>query len=983
MNHPWTEPVLEALASMRGEPKPLLRRVNALLDDDVGGRLTEEGLVSLLDEAHPDDPVRKNLHLALAQWDHAPSDVLWMEATEPSSAERRQRVYCKLDLGRSTAEAFERLFPPAKNETVVISDEFHPWYTQDRAAEHDFYWYHYRRHLLEDRKWPADAVARLDQDAKKVVERLADPTEQAAYQSKGLVVGYVQSGKTANFLGVIAKAADAGYRLVIVLTGTVEMLRAQTQRRLDMQLVGRENILAGADPNDPEAITGLDYQDDPDWLNGGFNSFGARPSSTGWPDIVRLTTHQWDYRSLRQGIKTLEFEHVDPSKPLVDPVNIHRTAVRLIVVKKNSTVLRRLVSDLRQVSGRVGQVPALIIDDESDQASVNTSNPKKWTSDERGRNAVNRRIAELLSFLPRAQYVGYTATPFANVFVDPTDPVGIFPKDFVIALDRPPGYMGVRDFHDIDDEVPPDERTVANSQEQAHVRNLTASGETADQELREAMDAFVLTGAVKLYREAKGASEHAHHTMLVHQSVRQAEHRELANKIARLWREGGYSSSTGLLRLRSLYTQDILPVSRARAEDLPTPGDFQELEPYIAESVTRITSAAGDPVLVINSDQDLDQEHLDFDKRRVWRILVGGMKLSRGFTIEGLTVSYYRRTTYQAATLMQTGRWFGFRDGYRDLVRLYIDRAADKGAKTFDLYEAFEAVCRDEEAFRAELERYAVMVDGRPQITPKQIPPLVSQHLPWLKPDAPNKMFNAKLVERRSPGTPIEPVAYPLKPEKLGRNAQRMRPLLEAAHEHRKLAYTSGASGKLVRYVAWTGLVRHDEVVAAVRELEWLTEDHFLPDLRYLTSLGSEEVQDWAVILPQHQDVSVSARLFGGGPYSLFKRRRREGRGGSFGALSDPKHRRAAERIAAGTTPQDADEDIADGLVDSRRGAVLVYPVIEDESALAESEGEVNPERVVLAFVAVPPTTATRRNQSLVTFTVHDPSRVSDPIIDR
>ena len=188
----------------------------------------------------------------------------------------------------------------------------------------------------------------------------------------------------------------------------------------------------------------------------------------------------------------------------------------------------------------------------------------------------------------------------------------------------------------------------------------------------------------------------------------------------------------------------------ARADGEPVPTSFDDLKPYIAEAIAEMTSGGADPVLIVNSDKDVQaqQEALDFDKGRVWRILVGGTKLSRGFTVEGLTVSYFRRKAGQADTLMQAGRWFGFREGYRDLVRLYIRRD-----HKVDLYEAFEALLLDEEAFRDELGKYAGLdEDGKPIVEPRQIPPLVSQHLPWLKPTARNKMFNAVVKARASVG---------------------------------------------------------------------------------------------------------------------------------------------------------------------------------------------------------------------------------------
>ncbi|MGW3811064.1 hypothetical protein [Micromonospora sp. NPDC005113] len=168
-----------------------------------------------------------------------------------------------------------------------------------------------------------------------------------AYQAKGLVVGYVQSGKTANLTGVIAKAVDAGYRLVIVLTGTTNMLRAQTQRRLDMELVGRENLEPEISAHDNK---GHEYQDDPDWESDRFIRHGGRPSDAGYPDIRRLSTHGWDYRRLRQGFLALEFPRRERSLPLFAPVNLYTSDARLVVAKKNKTVLQDLVADLGRVA---------------------------------------------------------------------------------------------------------------------------------------------------------------------------------------------------------------------------------------------------------------------------------------------------------------------------------------------------------------------------------------------------------------------------------------------------------------------------------------------------------------------------------------------------------------------------------------------------------------------------------------------------------
>ena len=232
-------------------------------------------------------------------------------------------------------------------------------------------------------------------------------------------------------------------------------------------------------------------------------------------------------------------------------------------MKKNATVLKRLVGDLKKVRKQLGEIPTLIIDDESDQASVNTTDPRKWKEGETERTSINRLLSELLSLLPRAQYVGYTATPYANVFVDPEDAEDIFPKDFLLALRKPQGYMGVSDFHDLDVVYGEGERNPENSNEKAFVRDLT--GDTLEErrlELAAAMDAFVLAGAIKLYREKAGNKPGAfrHHTMLVNESFKKDDHAETAEIVKSIWNGAGYVSGLGYERLRDLYESDFLPV---------------------------------------------------------------------------------------------------------------------------------------------------------------------------------------------------------------------------------------------------------------------------------------------------------------------------------------------------------------------------------------------------------------------------------------
>ena len=298
-----------------------------------------------------------------------------------------------------------------------------------------------------------ESVSELDNATDAIVSRLSDPERVEAFQTKGLVVGYVQSGKTANFTGVIAKAADAGYRLIIVLGGTMNILRDQTQRRLDKELVGRE-------------LLGDDYKGDPEIEE--FLSHGGRPSDKGAFDWQRLTGPEYEYKSLHRGIDALEFERIDPSRLLFDPINLHRSKARLIVLKKQKVVLDRLIRDFKRFRmAKPADIPTLVIDDESDQASINTRPPNS-----RERTAINKKITDLMKLFPRGQYVGYTATPFANVFINPDDAEDLFPKDYIVSLPRPRFYMGLQEFVDTD---PPDGKEPFESKESCYIRTLKAT----------------------------------------------------------------------------------------------------------------------------------------------------------------------------------------------------------------------------------------------------------------------------------------------------------------------------------------------------------------------------------------------------------------------------------------------------------------------------------------------------------------------------
>jgi hypothetical protein len=919
-----------------GPPRDLVARVGPDAADR-GETVTSADLAVLIADAQAPDPFLTALGLQVHKWD-AEQAADWAECTEPSTPARRDVICAKLGLDTAGAAAMLDKRPIFTDETVVITAPWERWYTAERAAQHQFYWPHYRDYLLKIRNWPETNVTALDLATTNVVERLSDPTRPEAHQSKGLVVGYVQSGKTANFTGVIAKAIDAGYRLVIVMTGTIEMLRAQTQRRLDMEMVGSQNILADYTA-EQAAAANVDYQDDPEWGAGRFVDLGDDPIQN---EIHRLTKHHGDYQ---KQFKNLKIERFEMGKPLFDPTNLFSAAARLVVTKKNSVVLLKLVGDLQANRKAFAEIPVLIIDDESDQASVNTVNPEKVRAAKaagaeiKERRAINQRIADMLALMPRAQYVGYTATPFANVFVDPSDPEGIYPKDFVISLRRPPGYMGVEDFHDLDLDLDAEPtacaaETLEGSNFAAHVRDLVVS-EAADDaddraaELARAIDMFVLAGACKLYRATQPPHPvFKHHTMLIHESVRNADQKELAGLVRNLWTAAAFSSPAGAKRLRSLYEGDVLPVSALRREvDAAALPSFDVLKPWIAKAIGRITEHNNNPVIVVNRDKEIEQQQLDFDRHSTWRILLGGAKLSRGFTVEGLTVTYFRRAVTVSDSLTQMGRWFGFRDGYRDLVRLYIDRNAKFGPRRVDLYKAFEAVAHDEAAFRAQLAMYAEWDGDKPRVLPSQIPPLVSQHLPWLRPTAGNKMFNAVLEEQSEQF--FTPVGYSNDIDEQRANLQLWRPVLSSVADINAFP-AAGQAG----LQAFTGVVPAGELLELIGKLQWMYlygERSVQPKLNYyrrLTTTKRALLKDFLLVLPQPGDQLED--LAGVGTRHVIVRNRRA-RGGDvvpkFGEITDPKHRRFVQPLLGAEKPVHLYADMwARG-----RGVALAYLMREEK----------------------------------------------------
>jgi Z1 domain len=843
-------------------PQPIANLVRRLGEIDA----STTSIVDMILELPPTDPVHFDFHRLLLVWDNEKDPAWGSPLTVRNSSERRLQVLELLGVDGYGVVELNAAFRLPSERVVVISDEWERWYETEGHRFPAFYWPRYERMLSRRPNWTPAALRNLDESSTAVVERLARPWREDAYQSRGLVVGHVQSGKTTNFTAVIAKAIDEGYRLIIVFTGTIDILRAQTQRRLDMELVGRENILGGISEDDSELLAELDYQQDADWEAHNFVEYGVSPVDLGAPEIRRLTRHKWDYKRLLNGLATLDYskDRVNASLPLFHESNLGQSSVRLMVVKKNATVLDRLIKDLRSIHAPLAEIPALIIDDESDLASVDTTAlGARWIEGKRERTKINSKISELMRMMKRAQYVGYTATPFANVFIDPDDSEDLYPRDFIISLPTPPNYLGPAAFHDLDfDTATRSERTLETSNELAFVRNASAeSPEEDDRIIQAALDSFVISGAIKLYRQHIGLGAFRHHTLLVHIAVRQAAHEEIAHQWDLAWKNSSFHSKDGLERLKTLWLTDFVPTSLARGGELPE--DFETIIPFVGEVLAKVAGSSGSAVIVVNGNKNSDylQEGLNFDVDPVWKILVGGAKLSRGFTVEGLTVSYYRRGAGQEDTLLQMGRWFGYRDGYADVVRLYIGRKEKVGKLLkVDLYSAFEAVVRDESAFRSQLALYAMPVDGEDPIRPWEVPPLVSQALPWLRPTARNKMFNAEMVSSGFPGILRDFDAHSIRKSNAD-NFELMRPLVDKLGDAQ--IFKSYRNQREQSFLARTAILQPGELIRVLDGFSESTGPRMQAETEYLRRLiANDELHRWVVFFPEL--AHVERRTVGG-----------------------------------------------------------------------------------------------------------------------
>lgn len=533
----------------------------------------------------------------------------------------------------AVAKQIEREYEVILGPAHTIQANGHKPWLRARAHEIDFrYWNRYRQFLIGD-GMSEHVVNAVNAVTDTIVDLAGDPSTPGKWSRRGLVVGHVQSGKTANYLGVINKAADAGYRLVILIAGVHNNLRSQTQERVDFGFVGR----------DSDQI--LSRQVNVDRVGVG----NINPAFT----ATAYTSRAYDFA--RNKAESLGNPLQNSSEPVI------------LVIKKNPSILTNLIDWIRGTSASQGglALPMLVIDDEADNASVDTS------KDQKAPRTINRLIRALLSLSSRNAYIGYTATPFANIFIDPdseNDEQGkdLFPRDFIVGLDAPSNYVGAREFFLSEDSERLTVELDATEDWLPVKHRIDWKIEGLHETLIEAIDCFVLSKAIRILR-GSGAR---HHSMLVNVSRFTRVQGDVAKEISR-----------HVIGLQSaIQNRHAMPVDSALRDPIIRSLNQTWEKHYSSgdedwSQVQQELHRASASIQVVEINASKSSGKLDYRAHAdtgLNVIAVGGNSLSRGFTLEGLTVSYFLRNTQMYDTLLQMGRWFGYRDGFKDLCRLFI-----------------------------------------------------------------------------------------------------------------------------------------------------------------------------------------------------------------------------------------------------------------------------------------------------------------------
>lgn len=614
-----------------------------------------------------------------------------------------------------------------------------PWLMAFKTTETSkwSFWNRYKYYLEHQKGFEPATIQGVDDMTDKILDRFFNPQKtNVIISKKGLVVGQVQSGKTANYTGLVCKAADTGFNLIIVLAGIHNNLRSQTQLRLDEGFLGFDTQFERACTKETTKI-GVG-------LIPGFDDAIANSYTT--------NAEKGDFTSRSANTAGFNFNAPQPA---------------LLVVKKNSSVLKRLNTWLNThaENGKINNKSLLMIDDEADNASINTN----ASGDDP--TTINKYICSIIAKFNRSAYVGYTATPFANIFI-PLDDSNLFPRDFIINLPAPSTYIGpdkvfgtslVPD--DTNDELLPivvpinDSSTfVPNKHKKDDIKPTLSE---VPESLRLAIKCFIVTCAIRILR----GQEHKHNSMLIHVSRYQSWQNHIKDLVERIFnyykQEIEACDKMVLEELRQVFevdrndyksfkttTQSILKSKFKEIDVTLIVHDWEDVKGQLFKAVQKIT------VKSINGSSNDALTYYDNNDEGISVIAIGGDKLSRGLTLEGLSISYFLRASKMYDTLMQMGRWFGYRSGYVDLCRLFTSS---------ELNEWYRHITLASEELREEFS-YLYEVGG----TPEEYALRVRNHPGVLQITSLAKMRYASTVEVSWAGRLVE--TYQLLKDKVNRH---------------------------------------------------------------------------------------------------------------------------------------------------------------------------------------------------------------------
>lgn len=493
---------------------------------------------------------------------------------------------------------------------------------------------------------------------------------------RSLVLGYVQSGKTTNFISLISKAADAGYRFILVLTGITNNLREQTQMRVDERLT-----------LNPEQ----------------------------W---IKLTSLDKDFESTKENAAVF-FNAAKPGNISV-----------IAVVKKNATILRSVIEWLDTLDYTTrADLPFLIVDDEADQATPNSSKKKQ--------TEINKLVEKLADpeFMPRNVYVAYTATPFANLLMDGSKEKNLYPRDLVYPIKAGSGYFGAaelfgRDAIDEDDNEIVPKVNVLREVDQDNVEKIRHNTWSYEQELTNKGDPliqallwFIVATAVREFREGKRDFS----TMMIHTSSRKQDHKNLREAL------DGYIDD---LKNLNSYQGKIEPKIKELWEEETSNPDIVFSGPTPSWEEIRGTCQTIAQTIEVKVDNHVSKDRIHYSDQEPFprspKIVIGGNTLSRGLTLEGLITSFFLRASGQCDSVLQLGRWFGYRKGYQDLQRIFMPNYSP-----LEFMEWYRSLALLEADLRQQIQSMR-----QDNVTPAQLPIKIRNH-PYLAVTAAAKARNA------------------------------------------------------------------------------------------------------------------------------------------------------------------------------------------------------------------------------------------------